>query len=70
MRTMTTSLNATGSDAAYRVRRLGFEALRTPGARRAGLIMLLFAGVFARWFESGEGRPAPAGISPFTYPIN
>lgn len=51
-----------------RVRGLAKQAVMTKGARFAGLILFLFAPVFARWFLSGisavEEQPY---VSPFTY---
>jgi hypothetical protein len=51
-----------------RVRCIARSAMRTPGARLAGLILFIFAAVFARWFVEGVSagrRRAP--ISPFVY---
>lgn len=51
-----------------RVRRIARSAMRTPGARLTGLILLIFAPVFARWFVEGVSagrRRAPT--SPFVY---
>ncbi|MBV8152425.1 MAG: hypothetical protein JOY59_12775 [Candidatus Eremiobacteraeota bacterium] len=51
-----------------RVRRIGLEALRTPGARLIGVAMLLFAPVFARWFVAGvKAQKASDTKDPFVY---
>jgi hypothetical protein len=53
-----------------RVRLLGKRALKTPGARLSGIIMLIFAPAMARWFLEGvsaAGRTKEPDASPFTY---
>ena len=51
-----------------RVRRIAWDALRTPGARLSGLLLWVFAPVFARWFVEGiEKRCERPAMSPFVY---
>ena len=51
-----------------RVRRIGLEALQTPGARLSGIVLLLFAPVFARWFVAGvKAQKATDTKNPFVY---
>jgi len=50
------------------VRRLGYEALHTPGARLLGVAMLLFSPFFARCFVRGiDSRGQYSEVSPFMY---
>ena len=52
-----------------RVRKLGREALRTRGARIAGIVLLAFAPVFARWMVAGLRNDEPESVNPFTYTV-
>ncbi len=70
----TQSLNSQTESASYveqlsRVRKLGREALGTPGARFVGIVMLIFAPAFARWFVSGIEMTEPEKANPFTYTV-
>ena len=51
-----------------RVRKLGRQALATPGARIAGLTLLVFAPIFARLFLGALTQiDDPEAASPFAY---
>ena len=54
-----------------RVRRLGRLALATPGARLAGLVLIILAPMFARWFiASVQQADDPEASSPFAYTMH
>jgi hypothetical protein len=51
-----------------RVLRLAYTALRTPGLRLTGLVLLVFSSVFARWFLAGiAAERERTEVLPFVY---